>query len=436
MGNEKPVAEMVSAHLQALVADLCASHMPDLQAEAKKVIDQKIAQPLAKHVSSMPNLSNPADLLRMRKSTRALQTTPGQEPRDVPPILDAARSNDAAAIRSFAQDQLKKIPAHARLQWLRRNGADQAMCETVSRGSPDAITAWADVVQLLPDSRAMCSFLAPPQTPLDARSSPGFLIAAGIYANTHPGAIKAWGELLSAVPDTNQERSRLLMTRDEKGLPAFGQIFERQDTEALKEFATLAAAHVWHGDRQIEQTLLDCQPALKGLTSSRGGVRGRTETDWVTSAGTSRPKPMGLSPRGEGVARAYFKLARLVHANHRNSVLMPQDTWTIPKRGAPGRISAFHGSISESQARQLAHSITLLKAMVPMMTAQERAAVLDNVRTHHARKVMGMWTNTHDYNAFKRGWPALDAMLLDLKAELKQPVRSTDPHVANGLKHK
>jgi hypothetical protein len=435
------IGEKVFTRVQARLA----SRAPDVQAKAKKVIDKierKIAEREAKRASKMADLSNSEDVSRVSKAAedapakRVLNATGRQAPSAVPPILQAARSNDSAGIRNFAHEQLIKIPANERLDWLRHHSADQAMSETVSRGSPDVIRAWSDVVQLLPDSRAMCSFLAPPGTPPGAQSSPTFLIAAGIHGNTHPGAMRAWAELLSAIPDTNQERSRLLMARDEKGLPAFAQIFERQDTEALKEFTELAAEHVWHGDRRIQQSLLDCQPALKGLTSSRGDVCGQSETDWVTSAGTSHPKPVGLSRRGEDVAKAYFKLARLAPKDVRNSILMPQQTWTIPKPGTAERVSAFHRSITDSQARELAHSITLLKAMVPMMTAQERAVLLDNVRAHHARKVSGMWTNTDDYKAFKRKWPALDAILLDLKAELKKPVQSTDRSVVQGLKHK
>jgi hypothetical protein len=32
---------------------------------------------------------------------------------------------------------------------------------------------------------------------------------------------------------------------------------------------------------------------------------------------------------------------------------------------------------------------------------------------------MGIWTNTHSYEKFKKEWPVVDAMLLDLKALLK-----------------
>ena len=121
------------------------------------------------------------------------------------------------------------------------------------------------------------------------------------------------------------------------------------------------------------------------------------------------------------IATAYAKLMPLVPQKYQSDVADPKNIWTTPKtHREEGHHSALTNQLSPYQARELAHSITLLKAMVPTMTAEERKAVLNEIRSRHATKVMGVWKNTHSYEKFKKEYPAVDAMLLDLKAELKK----------------
>ena len=124
------------------------------------------------------------------------------------------------------------------------------------------------------------------------------------------------------------------------------------------------------------------------------------------------------------IATAYGKLWQLVPTRFQNNVLLPKNIWTAPKtRREEGHRSALCKELNPHQARELAHSITLLKAMAPTMTVEERETVLDEIRSRHATKTMGIWKNTRSYKKFKKAWPAVDAMLLDLKAELKKDKR-------------
>lgn len=328
----------------------------------------------------------------------------------------AVKENNAAGIHDFAMNQLKKIPENERLAWLRNVGADKAMSEAMRSGSPEVIDTWGEVVQLLPGN-AKFAFL-------DKRDNDGNSIACSIFSNKQPGAMKAWGDLLEVVPDHHQERSKLLLTRreNEAGTPALAELFERGDIETLNQFGELAKKHVWSGNKDIGQVLLDCERPLKLLTSQRGNVSGKEAQDWVKADGLKYRAPHGLYGNSEEIAKAYGKLVQLVPQKDRMDVFFPENMWTTEfTAGKSDRsdTNALHGRLPAFEARELAHSITLLRAMVPTMTTEERKAVLNEIRSRHATKTMGMWVNTHDYKEFKKSWPAVDAMLLDLKAALK-----------------
>lgn len=325
----------------------------------------------------------------------------------------AAKENNVDDIHDFALCQLKKIPLNERLAWLRKLGADKAMGETMKKGSVEAIEAWGEVVNLLPEGSRFAF--------LSGKNGSPSSIATSIFSNTQPGAMKAWGKLLELVPDQNQERGKLLLTRmdHEAGAPALALLLERGEKQALDQFADLAKQHVWHGNEDIHHVLFDCLPTLKTLTSQRGNVSGKEAQDWVMKNGLTYTKPHGLSGNSEDIAKAYGKLVQLTPKKYRNDVLFPKDIW-MTFTGKADYHSALSDQLGHQQARDLAHSITLLKAMVPTMTAEERKTVLNEIRSRHATKIMGVWKNTHSYEKFKKKYPAVDAMLLDLKAELKK----------------
>jgi hypothetical protein len=339
----------------------------------------------------------------------------------------AAREDNVNAIRDFALGPLKAVPEGERLAWLREAGADRSMQMTMARGSAEAIKAWRAVLSLLPASD-MVSFLGRELQEEGLVSPRTQSIATSIYGNTNPDTMNAWAKVLDVVPDTHQERSRLLLARED-GIPAFAQLFERQDSKALDQFVELAQKHVWSGNTEIEGALMDCESALKKLTSDRGEVRGRQAMDWAKPDGLHYVSPHGLYGARQDTARAFGQLVRLVPKEHRTQVLLPEHVWMVklPTGNKQGTRSALNGSLHPYQARDLAHSITVLKEMVPDMNAEERKNLLDNIRSLHATKTMGTWMNTRDYKAFKAAWPAVDAMLLDLKAELKKPVPPRSP---------
>ena len=330
----------------------------------------------------------------------------------------SVNSNDAESIQEFAINKLKKVPEQERLAWLRKTGADKAMRKTVAKASPEAIAAWGDVIQLLPKG-ARFAFLGKRDEKNNLDS-----IACSVFNNPEPGAMKAWGKLLELVPDLNQERSKLLFARmdHDAGTPALAILFERGDKQALDQYAELLDKHMHLGNDDIHHVLLACLPTLKTLTSSRGAVSGKDARDWVGGNGLKYANPIALFGMAEETAKAYGKLVRLVPEKYRNDVLFPEAIWTVSKIDGKGEghRSALCKELPPYQARELAHSITLLKVMVPDMTAAERKRVLNEIRSRHAVKKMGIWTNTHRYEKFKKEWPAVDAMLLDLKAALKE----------------
>jgi hypothetical protein len=329
----------------------------------------------------------------------------------------AVKENKIDDIREFATTHLKKIPENERLAWLRNLGADKAMSKSVKNGSPEAIEAWGEVVQLLPGNSKF-AFLNARQD--DTHDS----IAINIFSNPHPEAMRAWGEVLELIPDHNQERSKLLLARrdHEKDIPALADLFERGSVETLNHFVELAEKHVWFANEDIHQVLLACGPKLmKGLTAGRDKVSGQGARDWVKVDGLKYVKPHGLSRNSEEIAKAYGNLVRLVPSKYRMDVFFPEDIWTVRPHGrGERRVSALRWDLDESKALNLARSITLLRALVPIMTPAERKAVLNEIRSHHAAKNMGTWINTHQYKKFKNSWPVVDAMLLDLKTVLKE----------------
>ena len=246
-------------------------------------------------------------------------------------------------------------------------------------------------------------------------------IATSIFSNTQPGAMKAWGKVLELVPDQNQERSKLLFSRmdHEKGTPALALLFERGEKQALDQFVDLAKQHVWHGDEGIHHVLSDCMPTLKKLAFEYKAMTGLEARDSEKRIGTKYAKANSLSRNSEEIVKAYGKLVQLAPKKHRNDILFPEDIW-MTFTGKTGSHSALSDQLGHQQAQELARSITLLKAMAPTMTAEERKTILNEIRSRHATKVMGVWKNTHSYEKFKKEYPAVDAMLLDLKAELKK----------------
>lgn len=330
----------------------------------------------------------------------------------------AAKNIHVDVIHEIATQHLRKMPQKERLAWLQKIGADKVMRTSVAKGSPATIAAWGEVVRLLP-GRSKFAFL-------NKRDENNGLdpIACSIFNNTKRGAMKAWGDLLEVISDRNQERSKLLFTRmvHDEGKPALANLLERGDKQALDQFVALAKKHVWWSvNEEIGHVLLGCMSALKGLTHNRGRVSGREAQDWVRVEGLKYRKPHRLSSIAEGTARAYGELVQLVPDKYRDDVLFPEEIWTISKLydREEDRRSALCDELSPGQARELAHSITLLKAMVPAMTTEERDRVSNKIKSRHSIQVMGIWVNTRSYEKFKKAWPAVDAMLLDLKAELQ-----------------
>ena len=333
----------------------------------------------------------------------------------------AVEDNNVDGIREFASEHLQQIPEKERLAWLYDVAADKAMRKTVAKASPEAIAAWGDVIQLLPKG-ARFAFLGKRDEKNNLDS-----IACSIFKNTELDAMKAWGDLLELIPNLNQERSKLLFARmdHEEGRPALATLLERGGKKALNQFVELVDKHMHLGNEEIHHVLLDCMSALKILTSMRGRVSGREAQDWVRANGLKYANPISLFGIAEETAKAYGKLVKLVPKRYRNDVLFPEDIWMVTKKDdKEGCRSALCQELDPHQARELAHSITLLKAMVPGMRAEERKAVLNEIRSRHATKKMGIWTNTRSYEKFKKEWPVVDAMLLDLKAALKEDKRS------------
>ena len=341
----------------------------------------------------------------------------------------AVKNNNADEISEFATGQLKKIPENERLEWLRKIGADKAMCATVRNGSPEAIKAWGEVVELLP-GKLKFAFLDK-----RAKDDGSNSIACRIFNNTQPGAMKAWGEVLELIPNTNQERSKLLLTREEHdfGTPGLANLFERGDVEALNEFVKLADKHLRLGNDDLHSVLLDCVGATKTLTRNRGKVSGKDAWDWVRQDGLKYVKPRGLYGDSAEVAKAYGKLVRQLPSRYRMDILLPDDVWTnqrqSPRRKAEDDNGLFK-YLHADQARELAHSITMLRAMVPTMTTAERTELLNEIRSRHATKRMWIWVNKDQYKYFKKAWPVVDVMLLDLKKALTQKqLPNEDPPV-------
>jgi hypothetical protein len=441
----------------------------------------------------------------------------------------AAKENNARSFQDVAVDALKKVPMNQRLACLRNMGGSKAMQETMRSGSAEAIEAWMEVIELLPETSRFvflserlnenqteyqgnngdfisdlasditkkmmptavhvtakdwmwvenasgtpvpvakiveeagwaitenlkqnlgnglvgqsAKFFLPVKKERDqdsavvgdfrlagkvdfdfsyehegnkeAGSGDGNSIAVSIFSNLQPDAMKAWGKILALVPDRNRERSQLLFARTEHvaGPPALALLLERGEKQALDQFVDLAKQHVWHGDDDIHYVLFDCLPALKILTSQRGEVSGREALSWVREDGLKYINPHQLSLNSQGIAQAYGKLMQLVPGKYRNDIFFPESVWgNFPVRDGDGR------QLNHHEARELAHLITLMKAMVPTMNGAEREQLLNEIRSRHAAKTLGFWKNTSSYERFKKAWPAVDAMLLDLKAELK-----------------
>lgn len=392
----------------------------------------------------------------LRNASATPSTQAGKNDQDIANALHiAAKENNAADIHDFAFSQLKNIPPNERLAWLRKLGADKAMHETMRKGSVKAIEAWGEVVRLLPggskfaflnekikdsntedksDHRnsiatriarkvpgvsALASFIE--KFKYITISVPHDSIATGIFTNTQPGAMEAWGKLLKLVPNKTKERSELLFARmdHEAGMPALAILFERGDKQALDQFVKLANKYVNLGDEDTHRVLLDCIPTLKKLAFEYQTMTGLEARDLGKRIDPKYVKANSLSPNSEEIVKAFGKLVQLAPKEYRNDIFFPEDIWTA-FTGKAGHRSALTDKLGHLQARELAHSITMLKAMVPTMTAEGRKTVLNEIRSRHATKTMGIWKNTHNYKKFKKEHPEVDAMLLDLKAELKK----------------
>jgi len=409
-----------------------ADHKPTLS-DAKSAPAASLNQEVLNHQSS----SNSYRILALFHKANEEKS---EEEKKIQAIGSALRvavnNNNADEIREFATGQLEKIPENDRLEWLRKIGADKAMCVTMRNGSPEAINAWREIVQLLP-GKLKFAFLDKRVKDDGVKDEDGNSIAIKIFNNPQPGAMKAWGEVLELIPDTNQERSKLLLSKKEHDFGTFGlvDLFERGDVEALNEFVKLAKKHIWSGNDDLYPVLLDCMRATKTLTRNRGDVYGNSAWDWVLQDGLKYVKPHGLYGDSADVAKAYGKLVKQVPPKYRMDILLPDEVWINQRRSLCRKAEANNGLfkyLSSDQARELAHSITMLRAMVPTMTTAQRTALLNEIRSRHATKKMGIWVNRDQYKYFKKAWPVVDTMLLDLKKALKQKqLPDEDPSVKN-----
>ena len=212
----------------------------------------------------------------------------------------------------------------------------------------------------------------------DVRGIPGLLMA---LRNGHADAIKAFSELLMKVPP--EKRAALAAAKDSHGIPGLWEALQEGRANAIRAFGELLK--LVPPEQRTELLAAKDAKGIPGLF-------------------------MALQNGHANAVEAFGALLELVSPKERVELL-------TAKR-ADG-MSALAYALKEGKLEALEQYIKIIKETAPALNAQERAALLKDIRKSHAVKKGFRWINYPYYDALKKNNPEFYLRFKEMKKALK-----------------
>ena len=235
------------------------------------------------------------------------------------------------------------------------------LCPALQNGHADVIQAFGELLEeLVPeDQRAELLLLAAK----DAKNLPGLYIA---LQKGHADAIRAFGKLLSLVPE--DQRAEVLTAKDARNLPGLYMALQEGRADAIKAFGELLLL-VPEDQRAALLTAKDVND-VPGLCAAL--MIGNTDA-----------------------IHEFGELLHQVSPKERAQLL------AITVNGSSGLAEA----LKEGKLEALEQYIEIVKKTAPVLSVQDRAALLRYIRQSHGEQRWGMWFNASHYEALKKKNP-------------------------------
>ena len=235
------------------------------------------------------------------------------------------------------------------------------LCPALQNGHADIIQAFGELLEeLVPeDQRAELLLLAAK----DAKNLPGLYIA---LQKGHADAIRAFGKLLLLVPE--DQRAEVLAAKDARNLPGLYMALQEGRADAIKAFGELLLL-VPEDQRAALLTAKDVND-VPGLCAAL--MIGNTDA-----------------------IHEFGELLHQVSPKERAQLL------AITVNGSSGLAEA----LKEGKLEALEQYIEIVKKTAPVLSVQDRAALLTYIRQSHGEQRWGMWFNASHYEALKKKNP-------------------------------
>ena len=237
-----------------------------------------------------------------------------------------------------------------------------AVFRALLNGHPDAIKAFGELLELV-RPKDFAELLAAKNHDQDS-----FLPVVLYLGARHIDTIKAFGELLKWVPP--EERSELLAAKFHTGVSGLGTALQNGRANVIKAFGAL-----------LEWVL----PAERGELLAAKDAAG--------TPGLYR----ALQNEHADAIKAFGELLEQVPPAERGELLAAKD--------AAG-VSGLAAALMNGRLEALEQYIDIVEKTAPSLNAQERAALLKDIRESHAVYMRGgHWINFPHYEALKRQNP-------------------------------
>ena len=364
-----------------------------------------------------------------------------KESHGTPGLYAALLNGHADAIKAFGEllEQLQLKPEECtELLAAKDDRGIPGLYMALQNGHADAIKAFGELLKYVPPEELVALLTAK-----NSRGIPGLYMA---LKNSHADAIKAFGELLKHVPP--EELAALLTAKNDRVIPGLHMALQNGRADAIKAFGELlkhvppeelVALLTAKDDRGIHGLHMALQnghaDAIKAFGELLKHVPPAEQIRLLAAKfeGNSGISIALQNGRHEAI-KAFGELLDnlLTHVPQHVPSMELVELLTIKNSdGTSGLAIALKATLSDdgvndNQLEAVAQYVEIVKKVAPVLSAQERAALLEYIRESHARhKPGGRWVNQDYYENLKIWDPAFYSQFKEMKKALKNPLHKS-----------